>query len=102
MALARWTFGPAWRLGLEPREPVEEGYDVRAFGSMVHAILERVYQRAGDPADVEAVLAALPDAAREVFDSAPRDYGFRPTRLWQHQRAEIEQTHSQDHRRAGR
>jgi len=79
-------------LGLEPREPVEEGYNVRAFGSMVHAILERVYQRAGDPADVEAVLAALPDAAREVFDSAPRDYGFRPTRLWQHQRVEIEQT----------
>jgi ATP-dependent helicase/DNAse subunit B len=79
-------------LGLEPRESIEEGYNVRAFGSMVHAILERVYQRADDPAKVDAVLAALPDAAREVFDSAPRDYGFRPTRLWQHQRAEIEQT----------
>ena len=84
-----WT-GVALRL--EPREFIEEGYNVRAFGSMVHAILERVYQRASDPADVGAVLAAVPDAAREVFDSAPRDYGFRPTRLWQHQRAEIEQT----------
>jgi len=79
-------------LACEPREPLEEGYNVRAFGSMVHAILERVYQRASDPADVEAVLAALPDAAREVFDSAPSDYGFRPTVLWGHQRAEIEQT----------
>ncbi|MBS1245642.1 MAG: hypothetical protein H6R36_297, partial [Chloroflexi bacterium] len=79
-------------LGLEPREPLEEGYDVRAFGSMVHAILERVYQRASDPADVEAVLAALPDVAHEVFDAAPSDYGFRPTVLWGHQRAEIEQT----------
>ncbi len=79
-------------LGLEPRESIEEGYNVRAFGSMVHAILERVYQRADDPANVDAVLAALPGAAREVFDSAPRDYGFRPTMLWQHQRAEIEQT----------
>jgi RecB family exonuclease len=79
-------------LALEPREPLEEGYNVRAFGSVVHAILERVYQRTGDPADVEAVLAALPDVTREVFDSAPRDYGFRPTALWGHQRAEIEQT----------
>jgi RecB family exonuclease len=26
-----------------------------------------------------------------VLEAAPRDYGFRPTRLWQHQRAEIEQ-----------
>jgi len=79
-------------LVLEPREPPEEGYDVRAFGSMVHAILERVYQRAGDPSNVESVLAVLPDVARQVFDTAPRDYGFRPTALWQHQRAEIEQT----------
>jgi ATP-dependent helicase/nuclease subunit B len=79
-------------LGLEPREPLEEGYNVRAFGSMVHAILERVYQRASDPADVEIVLTTLPDVAREVFDSAPSDYGFRPTVLWGHQRAEIEQT----------
>lgn len=78
-------------LALEPREPIEEGYDVRAFGSMVHAILEQVYQRAGDPADVDAVLGALPDAAREVLDAAPRGHGFRPTRLWQYQRAEIEQ-----------
>ncbi len=79
-------------LACEPREPLEEGYNVRAFGSMVHSILERVYQRVSDPADVEAVLAALPDVAREVFDSAPSDYGFRPTALWGHQRAEIEQT----------
>jgi RecB family exonuclease len=84
-----WT---AVALACEPRESLEEGYNVRAFGSMVHAILERVYQLASDPADVEAVLAALPDVTREVFDSAPRDYGFRPTALWGHQRAEIEQT----------
>jgi len=79
-------------LACEPHEPLEEGYNVRAFGSMVHAVLERVYQRASDPADVGAVLAVLPDVAREVFDSAPSDYGFRPTALWGHQRAEIEQT----------
>jgi len=79
-------------LACEPREPLEEGYNVRAFGSMVHAVMERVYQRASDPADAEAVLAALPDVAREVFDSAPSDYGFRPTALWGYQRAEIEQT----------
>ncbi len=79
-------------LALEPREPLEEGYDVRAFGSMVHAILERVYGRSSHPSNVESVLGALPDVAREVLDSAPRDYGFRPTALWQHQRAEIEQT----------
>ena len=79
-------------LALEPHEPPEEGYNVRAFGSMAHAILERVYQRVSDPANVESVLAVLPDVAREVFDAAPRDYGFRPTALWQQQRAEIERT----------
>jgi RecB family exonuclease len=79
-------------LAIEPRQPPEEGYDVRAFGSMVHAILEQVYQSAGDPADVESVLAVLPDVARQVFDAAPREYGFRPTALWRQQRAEIEQT----------
>jgi ATP-dependent helicase/DNAse subunit B len=79
-------------LAIEPRERPEEGYDVRAFGSMVHAILERVYQRASDPSSAESVLAMLPEVTRKVFDSAPGDYGFRPTALWRHQRAEIEQT----------
>ena len=78
-------------LSLEPRDPPEEGYDVRAFGSMVHAVLEKVYQRVADPSDVKAVLAALPDVARQVLEAAPSDYGFRPTALWRHQRAEIEQ-----------
>jgi ATP-dependent helicase/DNAse subunit B len=58
---------------------------------MVHALLEKVYQRVTDPSDVKAVLAALPDVARQVLEAAPSDYGFRPTALWQHQRAEIEQ-----------
>jgi RecB family exonuclease len=78
-------------LALEPRDPPEEGYDVRAFGSMVHTVLEKAYQRTNAPSNVEAVLVALPEVAREVLDAAPRNYGFRPTALWQHQRAEIEQ-----------
>jgi ATP-dependent helicase/DNAse subunit B len=78
-------------LELEPRTPPEEGYDVRILGIMYHRVLEELYRRAPDPTDADELLALLPAIAREVFDAAPAEYGFRPTRLWDYQRQELEQ-----------
>jgi len=77
-------------LELEPRTPPEEGYDARILGAMLHKILEDTYRQAGEPADLDACLRALPDASKAVFDTAPADYGFRPTPLWDAQRQELE------------
>jgi ATP-dependent helicase/DNAse subunit B len=78
-------------LDMEPRTPPEEGYDVRILGTMYHCILEELYRRASDPTDANVLLALLPIVAREVFDAAPDEYGFRPTPLWDYQRQELEQ-----------
>ncbi len=77
-------------LELEPRAPPDEGYDTRILGSMLHKILEGTYSRVADPTDLDACLRALPEVAKSVFDTAPADYGFRPTPLWDAQRQELE------------
>lgn len=79
-------------LELQPIEMPEEGLDVARRGSILHEILEKVYQAAHDPADVEQVLAALPAVAKAILDEAPQRYGFRPTPLWDIERAEIVET----------
>jgi len=78
-------------LGLEPRPEPVEGLDARQLGSIYHRILERVYQAPGveDPADVQQLLDALPGAAKEVLDAAPRQDGFRETAWWAQTRQEI-------------
>ncbi len=76
-------------LGLQERKTPEAGYDASQLGSMLHAVLEKVYPAVPDPEDVEAVVAALGDVAQQVFDAAPRKYGFRPTRYWSAQREEL-------------
>jgi ATP-dependent helicase/DNAse subunit B len=73
-----FEFFIAYGLELEPRQEAEEGFDVRILGSMLHRILEMVYNG-----------AALTDAAQQVFAIAPREYGFRPTALWTQQQAEL-------------
>ncbi|MFN2227295.1 MAG: PD-(D/E)XK nuclease family protein, partial [Anaerolineae bacterium] len=76
-------------LGLEPRLPPAEGYDVRILGTMYHAILEETYRRALPEAKPEDLRALLPEVAAEVFAGAPDEYGFRPTALWERQRREL-------------
>jgi ATP-dependent helicase/nuclease subunit B len=82
-----YEFFVAYALGLEPRTPPEEGFDVRMLGSMLHKILEDVYSSASD---LETCLALLPEKARAVFERAPQEYGFRPTALWSVQQRELE------------
>jgi ATP-dependent helicase/DNAse subunit B len=76
-------------LHLEPRAEPAEGLDARQLGSIYHRILEQLYQRVDDPADLEQLLAALPDVARAVLDEAPGREGFRETAWWSQTRAEI-------------
>jgi ATP-dependent helicase/DNAse subunit B len=76
-------------LGLEPRQPPSEGYDVLILGSMYHAILEETYRRALPDAGAGRLRALLPQVAAELFASAPDEYGFRPTALWRRQQEEL-------------
>jgi ATP-dependent helicase/DNAse subunit B len=76
-------------LGLEPRPDAVEGLDVRQRGTIYHRILELVYRSAGDPSDVDALLAALPEVARQVLDEAPESEGFRATAWWSQTRVEM-------------
>jgi ATP-dependent helicase/DNAse subunit B len=73
-----FEFFVAYGLELEPREEAEDGFDVRVLGSMLHKILEDVYSG-----------IVLTDAAQKVFATAPEEYGFRPTALWEQQKAEL-------------
>ncbi len=84
-----FLFFSAYALELEPRTPAEEGYDVRILGSMLHKILEETYRRAGDPTNPEECQGLLPEVAAQVFASAPGEYGFRPSALWDMQQQEL-------------
>jgi ATP-dependent helicase/DNAse subunit B len=79
----------AYTLGLEPLTPPEEGFDVRVLGSMFHKILENTYALVLDASNLEECLACMKTIAREVFTTAPADYGFRPTSLWTQQQEEL-------------
>lgn len=70
-------------LGLEASAPPELGLEANQIGSMLHKILEDVYKTAEDPTDVNSVLSRLPGIAKEVFATAPQEYGFRPSELWE-------------------
>jgi len=79
----------AYALELEPRTLPDEGYDVRMLGSMLHQILEFTYSRAADPTNLDECLKLMPKIAVEIFATAPAEYGFRPTPLWEMQQAEL-------------
>jgi len=78
-------------LGLEPRGEPGEGLDVSQLGDIFHRVLEHVYQAEGvhDPSNLQQLLTALPEAARQVLDAAPEVEGFRVTAWWQQTREEI-------------
>jgi RecB family exonuclease len=84
-----FAFFMTYVLGLEPREEPAEGLDARQLGNIYHHIFERLYRAAKDPADPDALLAALPAVAGAVLDDAPRAEGFRETAWWTQTRAEI-------------
>lgn len=76
-------------LKLEEFEVPDYGYDVAQLGSMLHKILEDVYQSASNPENVEEVLRLLPEVAGRLFRTAPGKYGFKPSVLWEIQKEEL-------------
>jgi len=88
-ATCAFAFLASSTLGLEVIEPPQIGYQANQLGTILHAVLEQVYQAVADPADTAAVLAHLPEAARRVFATAPQEYQFRPSLLWETQQAEL-------------
>jgi ATP-dependent helicase/DNAse subunit B len=76
-------------LGLEPRAEPVEGLDARQLGNIYHRIMERLYRAVADPADLDALLEALPEIAALILDEAPQREGFRATAWWAQTRDEI-------------
>jgi len=76
-------------LELEVLETPQVGYQVSQLGSLLHAVLERVYTQTPDPTDTAEVLARLDEVAQSSFASAPQDFGFRPSLLWDVQQSEL-------------
>lgn len=83
-------------LALEALPDPVAGIDAMQLGSLLHAILERLYRRlthdglAPAPANQESVLACLESTCQELFPTAPQRYGFRPGELWRYEQKEMQ------------
>jgi len=76
-------------LRLETQEEPALGLDAAQLGTLLHRILERVYQETDDPSDLTALLESLETLAVEEFAQAPEREGFRPTPLWEQEQVEL-------------
>jgi len=76
-------------LSLEILEAPQAGFQANQLGSILHGILEQVYQEVPDPTNSAEVLVALPSVAKRMFAEAPQTYEFRPTLLWEIQQEEL-------------
>ncbi|MBI9051785.1 MAG: PD-(D/E)XK nuclease family protein [Anaerolineaceae bacterium] len=84
-----FSFLASTTLGLEVIEAPQVGYQANQLGTVLHEVLEKVYQEVDDPTDTISILAHLPEVARLVFEEAPKNYQFRPSPLWETQQAEL-------------
>lgn len=76
-------------LDLEETAAPSLGLDSAQVGSILHKILEEVYKTSADPSDVDSVLKHLPEVAQSIFATAPQDFGFRPSELWELEQAQF-------------
>jgi ATP-dependent helicase/DNAse subunit B len=82
-------------LKLSERKEPEIDMDVLQRGSVLHAILEEVYKTIREqnlsitPQNTEEAHALLDDIGARVLKTAPHDFGFRPTALWEQEKANI-------------
>jgi ATP-dependent helicase/nuclease subunit B len=84
-----FSFFVTYVLELEPRAEPAEGLDARQLGNIYHHIFEHLCGSVEDPADPDALRAALPVVAGAVLDAAPQVEGFRSTAWWEQTRKEI-------------
>ena len=83
-----FSFFMASVLKLEARREPVEGYDAAQRGSMMHAILEKLYRQPADTSE-EDLLSRLPQVAAVELAQAPQRYAFRATAWWEQTCQEI-------------
>jgi ATP-dependent helicase/DNAse subunit B len=82
-------------LKLEPYEEPEEGLTIQQFGTVNHRILELTYQRLAEegiaivPPNTEHALDVLREEAERVFQTAPQEFGFQVTPVWEQEKANL-------------
>lgn len=76
-------------LGLEPKDPPQEGLDARQLGNIYHHILENLYLKNQEDPTLPQLIQDLPAVADAVLDQAPEREGFRETAWWEETRHEI-------------
>ena len=76
-------------LGLDAKEPPELGLNAAQLGSIYHRILELVFRSASAANDTSLLLTTLEDIAANVFLKAPAVLGFRPSPLWEVEKAQF-------------
>ena len=83
-------------LRLEACIDPQEGLNAMQRGSILHGVLERLYQKLIDAGlqlivpNQDAVLQYLEDSCAQVFPAAPQRYGFRPGALWVYEQQELQ------------
>jgi ATP-dependent helicase/DNAse subunit B len=88
-AACAYSFYTSSSLGLTVRETPAVGYQPQQLGSLLHAVLEEVFKRAGTHAELENLLSTLETVQTKLFATAPRVFGFRESPLWKAQQAEL-------------
>ena len=78
-------------LDLDTRKEPEFGLDARQLGSMLHKILEETYRSVSDGRDLQSLLAALEKVCKAGFTSAPTEFGFRPSVLWEVEKSQLKE-----------
>lgn len=77
-----------YALNIKEQTIPELGLQSWQIGSILHTILEKVYKRAENPAEIDSVLAVLDTVAEEEFQAALELYHFEKDILWEQQQRE--------------
>ncbi len=83
-------------LKLEARGDPEEGIDAMNRGSILHGLLENLYQRLADQGialtipNLDIIQEHLQEVCASLFPTAPQRYGFRPSALWRYEQEELQ------------
>jgi ATP-dependent helicase/DNAse subunit B len=98
IAVCPYGFFAKHVLNIEDRPEPEEGLNPMQRGSLLHAILEDLYevlaeeQVAPVAANLSQILDLLEASCARIFPAAPQKYGFRPDVLWLHEQAELKRS----------
>jgi RecB family exonuclease len=82
-------------LGLEEQDDPESGFDPMQRGTLLHAILQRLFNQltaesiALTPANLAHIATLLENCCANAFERAPERYGFQPGPMWRYEQEEM-------------